>query len=59
MAQVAESPTVEQWKWKVESAASTLREAAKVKRTPKLYKVAIAELKRQQKEIGQVVSASK
>lgn len=53
------APVAEQWKWKVESAASTLREAAKVKRTPKLYKAAIAELKKQQKDLGRVISAEK
>lgn len=49
----------QEWKWDVENAARTLAEAAKVKRTPKLYKAAIAELKKQQREIGRVISAEK
>jgi len=49
----------EEWRWKVESAASTLREAAKVKRDSKLYKAAIAELKNQRQEIGRVISAGR
>lgn len=46
----------EEWRWKVEDAARTLREAAKVKRNPKLYKAAIAELKKQRSEITKVIS---
>lgn len=48
--------TAEDWKWKVESAARDLREAAKIKRNPKLYKAAIAELKKQRSEITKVIS---
>lgn len=49
----------EQRKWEVESAASTLAEASKIKRKPKLYKAAIAELKKRQKDIGRAISANK
>lgn len=47
---------VEERKWKVEQAAETLREAAKIKRDKKLYKDAIAELKKQSKEITKIIS---
>lgn len=50
------SNPAEEWKWKVESASGTLRDAAKVKRNKKLYDAAIAELKKQRNEITKVIS---
>lgn len=50
--------STEDWKWEVESAARTLKEYFKVKANKKLNKAAIAELKREQKEIGKAISNS-
>ena len=46
----------EERKWEVESAARSLLEAAKVKRDKKLYKAAIAELKKQNSNLTKVIS---
>lgn len=54
-----EAQRVEQRKWEVEDAARTLTQAAKIKRDSKLYKAAIAELKKQKEEITKVISANK
>lgn len=46
-------------KWKIEDAARTLKDAAKIRRDPNLHKAAIAELKKQKQDISRVLSASK
>jgi len=51
--------SAEDWRWKVESAASTLIEAEKIKQDSKLHKAALAEVKKQQDAIGAVVRTSK
>jgi hypothetical protein len=52
---LAESPKAEERRWKIESAANTLIEAAKIKKDKKLYKAAIAELKKRRAAIGEVM----
>lgn len=42
--------------WKVENAARTLQEAARIRRQPKLRKAAIAEIKKQQKDNAEIIS---
>ena len=54
--EITKSQKAEEWKWKVEDAARTLLAATKVKRDKKLYRAAIAELRRQRTEITGVVN---
>ncbi|KKN83604.1 hypothetical protein LCGC14_0298440 [marine sediment metagenome] len=53
------SQTAEDWKYKVKDAARTLREAQELKADTKLYKAAIAELKKEQKAIGVALKANR
>ena len=50
--------TADEWKWKVESAARTMKEYFKVKADTKLRKAAVAYLKKEQSEIGKAISSA-
>lgn len=53
---ISPAEKAEEYKWKVEDAARTLREAAKVKRNKKLYKDAVAECKSMRGDLTKVIS---
>lgn len=54
----AKTDAQREWKWKVEAAAASLREAQKVEGDPKLHKAAIAELKRQREAITEAIKGN-
>lgn len=47
------------WKWKVESAADTLLRAQELATDTKLYKAALAMLKKRQKALDKVVGSAR